>query len=79
MGVSITLMRRWGGRVYYLNEEMGWVCPVKDFATPRVRKSNTATRPSLQPIASSVPLRLNEHVRASLPQSKTLSQFSGNP
>ena len=26
VGVSITSMRRWGGCVYYLNEEMGWVC-----------------------------------------------------
>ena len=62
-----------------LKDVMGCVCPVYDFAMPRVRKSHTTTRPSLQPTASNVPRRLKAHVRASLPQSRRPSQISGYP
>lgn len=46
------------------------MCPLHILAMLRVIKSQTAIRPSLQPTASSVPRRLNAHVRASLPESK---------
>ena len=56
-----------------LREVMGCMCALQMRARPRVMKSQTATRPSLQPTASSVPRRLNMHVSASLPESRTPS------
>lgn len=53
-----------------LRKVMGWMWPLSNLAMPRVMKSQTAILPSLQPTASSVPLRLNAHVRASLPESR---------
>lgn len=47
------------------------------FAIPRVKKSQTTIRPSLQPTAKSVPYLLNEQVTANEIQSREPSNSSG--
>lgn len=53
----------------YLSDVMGWIWLLHSLAIPRVMKSHTAIRPSLQPTANNVPRRLNAQVSASLPES----------
>lgn len=67
------------------------LCPLRDhpmlhtgctwadmiFAIPRVKKSQTTIRPSLQPTARRVPYLLNEHVTANDIQSNEPSNSSG--
>lgn len=55
---------------FQLRDVIGWMCPLQSRAIPRVMKSHIAMRPSLQPTARSVPLRLKAQVRASLPESR---------
>ena len=54
---------------FQLSDVIGWMCPLQRRAIPLVRKSQTAMRPSLQPMANRVPRLLKAHVRASLPES----------
>ena len=54
----------------YLTHETGWMCATITLATPRVKKSQITSRPSLQPTANSDPVLLKAHVRAGLTESK---------
>lgn len=62
----------------YLTEQIGWQrWAAKFLATPRVKKSHITMRPSLQPTAKRLPLRLKEQQMAKLEQSRTPSNSSG--
>lgn len=62
----------------YLTEQIGCPAWARIFlATPRVKKSHITSRPSLQPTAKRLPLRLKEQQIARLEQSKTPSNSSG--
>lgn len=57
-----------------LSEQTGCTWALIIFAIPRVKKSHTTTRPSLQPTASKVPWRLKAQVTAMLTQSSAPSK-----
>jgi hypothetical protein len=57
----------------YLIEQTGCIWADIILAMPRVRKSHSTIRPSLQPTANNVPLLLNAHVTAREIQSRAPS------
>ena len=76
-GVTGGLCRKceenWKG-LAYLMEQIGCIWALITLAIPRVRKSQTTIRPSLQPTANSVPCLLNAQVTAMLTQSNVPSE-----